>query len=159
MEFKQLVEETIDKYLSEGWNDTPRYRREGHHGPLMKASGWIGKQSLEKLAHHPEINDKNGHYKTLIVGHITDHSSGNKKHVALLTHDKTTADEVASGGKYDYKKGRNVEHKWYEDTGLGHKYPNSSLTVTGHVHIHPDGKVESHGDVDMKKSHNLMVYK
>lgn len=158
---KTIINEMIENILSERYDPPPRYQVGGHHGPLMKAEPWIGKQSLEKLAHHPKINDKNGHHKTLIVGHLKDHSSGNVKHVALLTHGKTTADEVESGNpKYGKtRKGKNVEHSWYEDTSHGHKYPNSSLIVTGHVAIHPDGKVETHGDVDMKKSHNLMVYK
>ena len=147
----------IENILSEGYGDVPRYQREGLHGPLMKAGDWIGKQSLEELANHPEINDKK-RGASLLVGHIHG-SDGHKKHVAILSHHGDSADNVQSGNQWNHKKGRNVKHGWYEDSGMGHKYHNSHLVVTGHVTIHPDGKVEPHGDVDMKKSHNLMVYK
>lgn len=149
---KDMKEETDAEYRRK------KMQRESH-GPLMKASKWIGKQSLEKLAHHPEINDKKGH-TTLYHGHIHDEFNPNKKtHVALLSHGKPDESHISSGYNHE-KVGYHKNHAWYEDTGLGHKFHRTSLRVTGHVHIHPDGKVEHHGNSsEMKRPHNLMVYK
>ena len=124
----------------------------GKHGPLMKAGNWIGKQSLEKLANHPEINEKRGH-TTIYSGELRSNwnSKAKPKKVALLNHDEPN--------ESNFKHGYNKPHDWYEDTGMGNKnHHNTHLVVTGHAHIHPDGKVTYHGNADPKESHNLMVY-
>lgn len=134
-------------------------QRQASHGPLMKAGDWIGKRKLKDFVDHPEIND--GHKASIAVAELHHPYDGNvkPKKVALLSSGHMTKDDLNSG--YN-NKGYNVHHQWYEDTGLGHKFPSSTLVVKGHIHIHPDGSHTKHGDVsdaDMNTSHNLMVYK
>jgi hypothetical protein len=158
--YGKFITEARDKYKEKD------ERMRNCHGPIMKADGWVDPDKLENLVKHKEVIDNkygDGH-QTMYVGHHTNHwtkkQSGPK--VAILTGGKPDPDSISSrswsGAKPDV--GYNKPHSWYEDTGMGNKeHPSTSLTITGHAHIHPDGKVEYHGDVDPKAKHRMWVYK
>ena len=133
--------------------------REESHGPLMKANDWVKSGTIDKHAEHPEIND--GHEHTLYAGHLTHPYTGKKQHVTLLGSGKPH--EITSGYKNRdgerSKKGYGVNHQWYEDSGLGHRFPSSTLTVTGHIHRKADGSKAEVGDIDRSVKRTLMVYK
>ena len=161
-DLKNYILESIDHYLSE--ETASEYRRKvaikTSHGPLMKASDWIKPNNVKGLSDNLTAEGDKNHF--LYVGHLQHPYDENKKqHIAIFySNDKPKNPEKEITSGFDKKTvGYNIPHQWYEDTGLGHRFPSSSLVITGHYHKKDDGTIEKHGDFDENKKRTLMVYK
>lgn len=163
-ELKNYIKESIDSILEGKFESAAEYRRKvavrNSHGPLMKASAWIKPQNIHGLSSNLSAEGDKEHF--LYVGHLQHPYEQEKKtHIAIFASSTKPEDpegEVRSG--WDRKTvGYNVPHQWYEDTGLGHKFPSSHLVITGHYHKKADGSVEKSGEFDENRKRALMVYK
>lgn len=150
--FHEYVTEA--RIAADSWKE---HLRDTSHGPLMKGGDWIKKRSTEDFIKHPELTSE-GKHSAFFIGHIDNGKT--QKHILIPAHHPS--DKAPKNLESNLSKGYGANHAWYEDTGYGHKFPTSKLVIKGHIHVHPDGKVErSSGvdDSDMKVKRDLMVYK
>ena len=125
-------------------------RRPGF-GPVMYAKSWLGgkKMNVPELAAH--LN-KNGMAQGTIVS-IHEHKDDGSTR---------TMHVIGSGTHEGYAQGNPVGQRtdWYKDTGLGHQYPHTDVSVQNHTSF-KDGKVagSSNGTAAHNERGSAYVFK